>query len=74
MIFGFPRIYAYLAAGAAVLALVGGIYAKGVMDAKEAERAREAREAADTHERINNADTGSGNTDDDREWLHNRGR
>jgi len=59
--------------GAAALA-VGAIFLAGYKLATGHEKTKKLEEAADTNERINDADTGKGDANADREWLRNRGK
>jgi hypothetical protein len=68
-----PRLYLIAGAALATLALLGGLHlALGHISAQRAEIEALER-AADTMERIRNADTSSGNADADRDWLRERG-
>jgi hypothetical protein len=63
------RIYAFFAGLLALIGAALGIYAKGRGDAK-AKTALQAAEAyAKTRRKIDTADIGEGNEDDDRKWL-----
>ncbi len=54
-----------LAAGATVLAVLG-IYAKGRSDEAHKAKVKDLKADIAAHERINNADTGAGASDDER--------
>lgn len=59
--------------GAAILFIVG-IFGLGAKWRGDKEKAKDAKEAIETHERINDADTGKGDVDADRDWLRKRGK
>ncbi|MGB1215520.1 MAG: hypothetical protein ACPG4X_19275 [Pikeienuella sp.] len=66
------RMHIFAVLLAAIGLGVGGAYLKGQWDAKAAREARDMRDALDTHERIDDADIGSGDASDDIDWLRNR--
>ena len=59
--------------GAALLLIIG-IFGMGVKWRGDREETKDAKEAVKTHERINDADTGEGDSDADRDWLRERGK
>ena len=59
--------------GAALLVIIG-IFGMGAKWRGDREKAKDAKDAIETRERINDADTGKGNTDVDRDWLRKRGK
>ena len=59
--------------GAAVV-FIGGVFLLGVKFAGDRFKTKKLEEAADTNERINDADVGKGDADADREWLRKRGK
>jgi hypothetical protein len=64
-----PDLWPYLAGLLALIGAAVGLYAKGKGDAK-AKTALQAAEAyAKTRRKIDTADIGEGNEDDDRKWL-----
>jgi hypothetical protein len=60
------RLKLYAAAILAALAAAFGIYAKGRADAKAKRAVKDLKQEVQTHDRINQADTGAGLSDDDR--------
>lgn len=62
------------ALGAALVALMllGWAYAYGVASERQRAALEAAQDALQTHERIDNADIGSGDADADRDWLRDR--
>ena len=66
-ILGLPsRLKLWAAAAFGVLMLGLGIYSKGISDTKAKTAARESKADQQAHERINDADTGSGLDDGQR--------
>lgn len=61
-----------LGASVVAFALLAGAYAYGVSSERQRAALEAALDALDTHERINDADTGSGDPDADRDWLRDR--
>ncbi|PCJ24099.1 MAG: hypothetical protein COA96_10160 [SAR86 cluster bacterium] len=58
----------------AALVIVGGIFLAGVKWMADRAKLKTMKGAADTNERINDADTGEGDSDADRDWLRDRGK
>ena len=56
------------------LAGAAALYFKGRSDGGRKAEKRRTDAALDTHGRIDDADTGSGDPDADRDWLHKRGQ
>lgn len=63
------RLYAFLAGLLAFLGIGAGIYAKGRKDYKVKTALQAAEDYAKTRRKIDAADVGEGNEDDDRKWL-----
>lgn len=59
--------------GGAVL-FIGGIFLAGYKMATGRAKTKKLKEALETHKRINDADSGEGDTDADLEWLRKRGK
>jgi hypothetical protein len=60
------RLKLWLAAIVAVFAAFGAVYAKGRADAKAKRDVKDLKQEVQTHDRINQADTGAGLSDDER--------
>lgn len=65
----FSRIGFYLAGLLAFIGLGAGIYAKGRKDYRAKTALQAAEDYAKTRRKIDAADIGEGNEDDDRKWL-----
>lgn len=72
------RVKVYLAAGLAAAAILYGLFKKVVNDAVKKDRlARQVddlKEKDAANQRMNKADVGTGDPEDDKDWLEKRGR
>ena len=57
----------------AALAVLGGVYLYGVNAANTRAEIKTLRDTVETSKRIDNADTGTGDFNDDLDWLRKRG-
>ena len=68
------RLYSAFIGGGVVLLIVGAIYALGWDAGDDEAKLDTLRSEAETRERMDHADTGSGDPVRDAEWLRERGR